>query len=270
MASAAIIEDIKGFCKLFRSRVMAYYYIDFNESPNANVANILRSLIKQICVGTDEIPKAVQALCSQHRASGQQPSIPTLISIFRALEASLAIHIFIIIDALDEYPEPQRPELLRSIQSLAGKDFENTHVLATSRAENDIKFTLGESATEVICIKNDLVDADIKLHIQRCLSEDPRLSRLPGHIKNMIELKLGKGAQGMLVDPIPSSSWLLACKDCLDEMLTLTVDLPQVSMGGVPNRCSKILQQSFSCEGRIGRPANILVRYLRTYPQLCG
>jgi len=226
MSSAAIIEDIKGFCKLSGPRVMAYYYIDFNESPNANVANILRSLIKQICVGTDGIPKAVQALCSQHRASGQQPSIPTLISIFRSLEASLAIHIFIIIDALDEYPEPQRPELLRTIQLLVGKDFENTHVLATSRAEHDIKFTLGESATEVICIENDLVDADIKLHIRTCLSEDPRLSRLPNHIKNMIELKLGEGAQGMLVDPIPSLSWLLACQICLGEMLTLTVDLP--------------------------------------------
>lgn len=197
MSSAAIIEDLKEFCKLSGSRVMAYYYIDFNESPNANVANILRSLIKQICVGTDGIPQAVQTLCSQHRASGQQPSIPTLISILQTLEASLAIHIFIIVDALDEYPEPRRPELLRTIQSLIGKNFENIHVLATSRAEHDIKFTLGGSATEVICIDNDLVDDDIKTHIRRCLSEDPRLSRLPGHIKRMIELKLGKGAQGM-------------------------------------------------------------------------
>lgn len=206
MFSAAIIEDIQAFCKLSRSRVMAYYYIDFNESLNANVANILRSSIKQICVCTDSIPKAVQTLCSQHRASGQQPSIPTLISILRFLEASLAIHVFIIIDALDEYPEPQRPELLRTIQSLVGKDFGNTHVLATSRAEHDIKLTLGESATEIICVDNDLVDDDTKLHVRRCLSEDPRLSRLPNHIRNMIELKLGEGAQGMSVNPTPSPS----------------------------------------------------------------
>lgn len=206
MFSAAIIEDIKGFCKLSGSRVMAYYYIDFNDSPNANVSNILRSLIRQICVGTDRIPKAVQTLCSQHRASGQQPSIPTLILVLQALEASLAIHMFFIIDALDEYPEHQRPELLHTIQSLIGKNFENTRVFATSRAEHDINFTLGKAATEVICIKNDLVDADIKLHVRRCLSEDPRLSRLPGHIKDMIELKLGNGAQGMLVDLIPSPS----------------------------------------------------------------
>jgi hypothetical protein len=241
MLSAAIVEEMKDFCKLSESRVMAYYYFDFNDSLNANVRNILRSLIIQICVGTDRIPKAVQTLCSQHRASGQQPSIPALLSILRALEASLSIHIFIIIDALDECPEHQRPELLSTIQSLVGKDFENTHILATSRAEHDIKLTLGESATDVICIENDLVDADIKLHVRRCLSEDPRLSRLPGHIKNMIELKLGEDAQGALVDPIPSPSWLLACRGCLSKMLTLTVDLPQVSMGRMPNRCSKIL-----------------------------
>ena len=181
---------------------MAYYYIDYNDTPNANVGNILRSLVKQICVGADRIPKVVQTLCSQHRASGQQPSIATLISILRALEVTLAIDTFIIIDALDEYPELQRSELLQTIQLLVGEGFEHIHILTTSRAEHDIKLTIGKSATEVICIENDQVDADINKHVRTCLSDDPRLSKLPDRIKYMVELKLSEGAKGMSVNPV--------------------------------------------------------------------
>lgn len=195
--SASVIEAMKEFCKLSRSRVLTYHYIDYNDTPNANVANMLRSLIKQVCVGTDELPKVVQTLCAQHRASGHQPSTPTLISTLQALEATLDLQIYIVIDALDEYPEDQRPELMNTIQSLVGRDFCNTHVLVTSRAENDIKYTIGQLASEVICIEKDEVDPDIGLYVRACLLEDPRLNKLPDRIKQIVELKLGKGAQGM-------------------------------------------------------------------------
>ena len=109
----------------------------------------------------------------------------------------MGIQIFVVIDALDEYPEPHRPELLHAIRLLAGEDFQHTHILVSSRAENDIKYSIGSLATESISINKEQVDADIELHIKACLVEDPRLSRLPESIKHMVALKLGNGAQGM-------------------------------------------------------------------------
>ena len=199
MPSASVIEAIKDHCRLSESRVLAYHYIDYNDTTDANVGNILRALIKQICVDADAIPKIVQTLCSQHRASGQQPSVSTLISILRALESTLGLHMYMIIDALDEYPEHQRIELLITIKALIGEDFCNTHVFVTSRAESDIRNTVGQAATEMICIEKAEVDADIRLYVRACLLDDARLHKLPDRIKNIVETKIGTGAHGMSV-----------------------------------------------------------------------
>ena len=206
--SASIIEDLRDYCRLHKSMVVAYYYIDFSDTANANVGGILRSLMKQICISTDRLPKVVESLCSQHRASGQQPSTLSLISVLHALEEELAIQTFVVIDALDEYLEHERAELLHAIVSLLGEGFTMIRILVTSRAEHDINFSLSPAATEIIAIENEKIDADIKIYIRQRLSEDARLCRLPSHVKEEVELKLGKGAQGMSVTSFFSPSML--------------------------------------------------------------
>ena len=199
LLSASIIEDLRDYCKLHKSSVVAYYYIDFSDTANANVGGILRSLMKQICIGTDRLPKVVESLCSQHRASGQQPSTPSLISVLHALEEELGIQLFIVIDALDEYLEQERAELLHAIISLLGEGSTTMRILVTSRAEHDIEFSLSPAATEILAVENEKVDADIKIYVRQRLLEDARLCRLPIHVKEDVELKLGEGAQGMSV-----------------------------------------------------------------------
>ena len=112
---------------------------------------------------------------------------------------------FIVLDALDEYLEHERAELLHTIISLL-EGCTMIRVLVTSRAEHDINFRLSPAATETIAIENEKVDADIKIYVRQRLSEDARLCRLPSHVKEEVELKLGKGAQGMSVTSIFSSS----------------------------------------------------------------
>lgn len=202
--SASIIEDLREYCKLHKSKVVAYYYVDFSDTANANVGGILRSLMKQICTSTDRLPKVVESLCSQHRASGQQPSTPSLISVLHALEEELAIQAFIVIDALDEFVEHDRAELLHAILSILGEGCRMIRILVTSREEHDIKLSLSPAATEIVAIENENVDADIKIYVRQRLSEDARLCRLPGHVKDEVELKLGKGAQGMSVTSLSS------------------------------------------------------------------
>ena len=94
---------------------------------------LLRSLIKQICAGEDMIPQVVQTLVSRHRASGQQPSISTLITVLHNLVDDLRKQTFIILDALDEYPETKRWELLNTLKRLLDSEPRDLHVLATSR-----------------------------------------------------------------------------------------------------------------------------------------
>ena len=195
--SAIAIDAMLEFCQKSSTKVLAYYYIDFNDSSSMSVSKILRSIIKQICTGMPDIPKSVQSLCSQHRASGQEPSTSTLISILQALEQNLILQIYIINDALDEFSEQGKPELLQTIELLASQQFQRTHILVTSRTEDDIEKIIRKSATEDILVKKTLVDSDIGLFIQSSLSEDHRLSKLPQTIKDLIGEKLATGAQGM-------------------------------------------------------------------------
>ena len=179
--------------------MLAYYYIDFNDASSMSVGTLLRSLIKQICATMEDIPKEVQSFCSQHRASGQAPSTAALISLLRTLERDLHLEMYIIIDALDEFSEDRKSELLQTIASLASRQFLKSHVLVASRSEDYIEESISQFLTEDIKIDNALVDIDISLFIQSSLSEDARLKKLPAHIKELAQEKLAEGAQGMYV-----------------------------------------------------------------------
>lgn len=188
---------MKAYCRQNESCTLAYFYFDFNNASNLDVSILLRSLIKQICAGEDKVPQVVQTLVSRHRASGQQPSISTLITALHTAIDDLRKRTFIILDALDEYPENKRLELLKTLKLLLDPGSQEIHVLATSQERHDIQHQMAKLATEKIFIGSSVVDPDIKLHVRTRLAEDPNLDILPPHIKQGIEEKLGKGAHGM-------------------------------------------------------------------------
>lgn len=189
---------MQDYCQTSTSRAVAYYYFDYNDTVNMTVNNFLRSLIRQICAFEVELPQVVKAFCSQHRTSGQQPSPKSLITLLHAVVYVLQKETFIIADALDEYPEPKRKELFSILTSIIG-GCNDIHILVTSRNEQDIAHTLDKISTEKICINSSIVDEDIRLHIRSCLTDDPKLSRLPAIMKQEIETRLGEDAHGMLV-----------------------------------------------------------------------
>lgn len=188
---------MQNYCSQVDSCTLAYFYFDFNDALNLNVHTLLRSLIKQICAGEDTVPQMVQTLVSRHRASGQQPSITVLIAVLHALVDYLQKQTFIILDALDEYPETKRLELLNTLKRLLDFESPGIHVLATSQERHDIQHKMTKLATEKVCIQSSLVDPDISLYVRTCLAEDPKLDILPAHIKREIQIKLSEGAHGM-------------------------------------------------------------------------
>lgn len=163
------------------------------------INSFLRSLIRQICAFEVELPQVVKSFCSQHRTSGQQPSPKSLISLLHAVIDVLQSETFIIADALDEYPESERKELLSILRFIIDHGCKDMHILVTSRNEQDIAHTFDKMSTEIIGLDSSIVDEDIRLHVRSCLLDDSKLSRLPDHMKQEIEDRLGKDAHGMLV-----------------------------------------------------------------------
>ena len=103
--------------------------------------------------------------------------------------------VYILLDALDECTD--RADLLRFIEQLVDWKISGLHVLATSRKENDINTCLGSLMIYQLCIQDDCVDADIRIHVMKKLSDDPKLRKWPIKVQNEIEDALMKGAKGM-------------------------------------------------------------------------
>lgn len=202
ISSSTVIEGPQECAHVSTASVVAYYYFDFNDTADVNVSSLLRSLIKQICAYETELPQVVQRLCSQHQASGQQPSLKLLIIVLHDIICALQKECYIVIDALDEYPEAGRQDLLRTLRHIMSLNCKNIHILTTSRKEQDISHALDALSTEAIRIQSSLIYDDIQLHVQSCLAEDVRLKRLPDALKVNIKSQLCEKAQGMSVDPI--------------------------------------------------------------------
>ena len=127
--------------------------------------------------GSYYIPEAFQALYRKNQLASLEPTKQevneTLFQVL--LECGIA---YIVIDAMDECPlREDRPQVLEFLIELFRDSPSNTHILVTSREEEDIKTAFLELSERVnwVSIQNSRVDSDIKKHVQRCMAEDPQL-----------------------------------------------------------------------------------------------
>jgi hypothetical protein len=179
---------------------LAYFYFDFQDTKKQDVIILLCSLIRQLCAGETKLPEEVHKLHDRYKPTGHTPTVEELTSTLYGVIRYLKKEIYIIMDALDEYPEEnsKRQELLVQIERMVEQRLENLHILATSRNETDIRATLGDLAGGgiPIPIQSSKVDADIKMYVKTCLGKDPFKKRR-NNVKESIETKLADGAHGM-------------------------------------------------------------------------
>lgn len=110
--------------------------------------------------------------------NGQQR--PTIESLYKMLYSILEYfgHVYLVVDALDEYPSSRRSELLNSLHKLRKLDPGCLHLLATSRREKDIEdsFSHLTQSPEIfwdISVQGVHVRRDIDIYIlHRMRTED--------------------------------------------------------------------------------------------------
>ena len=164
------------------------------------MATLLRSLLRQLCAGENDLPEEAHALYTRYRDIGHDPPVGELTDALFSVIDGLKKEVYLIMDALDEYPETskesQRQELLDLMKQIVEHESENLHVLVTSRNEADIRATLGAFAGGGTSIQRGEVDADIRVYVRTQLKNDT-FARLPHNLKQDIEENLGKKANGM-------------------------------------------------------------------------
>ena len=201
-SSSSVIKYLRNCYDLDPQTVIAYFYYSFSDVAKQNLEGMLCSLIKQLCCHRPDTPQPLKAL-SKHKERGQRPDIETL-------EATLAgtthgfSNVYLVIDALDECPfeSGERKVLLNCLRRIHMAEYENLHLLCTSRNESDIAAALRPLMCSASRLPVDLsvykaaVDHDIGLYIDGTLSSNSYES-WSDDIKTETRKSLIENADGM-------------------------------------------------------------------------
>ncbi|KAF7520534.1 hypothetical protein G7054_g12729 [Neopestalotiopsis clavispora] len=196
--TSTVIEDLQK--SQSHAQTLLYFYFDFTDSRKQSFENTLRSLIGQIYHQNENTPKYLKSLYSLCRNGKVQPSFESLQRAFMKTIGGVE-EVRIVLDALDECtPRGELLAWLRSINQDLSQHV-NMYVLVTSRPEQDIESAIKRYANneQIIAIRDDLLEADIRNYVQARVREHEGLSRWRGHkeIQSQIEASLLEKANGM-------------------------------------------------------------------------
>lgn len=180
-------------------------YCDYKEQTRQTVPELIASLLKQVIQDQPpELPlsKNIETLYEHHKKQDTRPTCKEFRDAFRSEIGTSSV--FIVVDALDEYPECNQVHLITELQSLAS----NVRLMITSRPLPIIE-ELFRSATQ---LEIRATNGDVRKYLEHRMLHERRLVH---HIKcdpilqmNIVE-KVTASTRGMYGFP----------------MFTLTLDL---------------------------------------------
>jgi len=119
-----VIDNLRDRAKK-EDRAVAWLYCDYNAQQEHTVINMMGAILKLLA--GREIPDEIRKAFLE----GTRPLFPSLMRILRTMIASLP-QVFICIDALDELPASNIPELLESLREIL-QEFPKTRIFLTGR-----------------------------------------------------------------------------------------------------------------------------------------
>ncbi|KAJ7485603.1 ankyrin repeat-containing domain protein [Mycena latifolia] len=175
---ASIVVDNLRTTLESQSIGVAVIYLNHKETEAQSPSNLLTGLWRQLVFGRPLSP-AVHHLYAKHREQGTRPSLEDIYSILCSTIAQLS-SAFIIVDALDEYPEDERGILLGHLSSLTAGS--TTSLMLTSRPHININHVVEN--LQILEIR--ALEDDIRLYIDAAVLKSSRLLR---HIENRSALR---------------------------------------------------------------------------------
>ncbi|KAH9880790.1 hypothetical protein IAQ61_001084 [Plenodomus lingam] len=196
--SSTVIKDLQQHCRNNVHMVTAYFYFDFNDIHKQDAELMLCSLLCQLVQSSVVVPESVDALFSSCNNGQRKPSANALLEVIQQVTKGFT-QVYFVLDALDECA--QRKELMDMLETVAGWQLGNVHLLITSRKERDIEGSLEVyiKEEETVCLQMDVVNKDIQRYVRQRLSDNKRLAKWNKNAatREEIETALMSGAHGM-------------------------------------------------------------------------
>ncbi|KAJ7242168.1 hypothetical protein B0H12DRAFT_1023779 [Mycena haematopus] len=171
---------------------IAAIYLNHKETDAHAPSTLLTSLWRQLVVGRSIGP--VDKLYQKHREPCTKPLLNEDHTVLCSI-ISRYLKVFILVDALDEYPERERGILIWYLSRLGS----NVNLLLTSRPHISLS-SIYTAQLEVLEVR--AMEEDIRCHIDAQILKSPRLSK---HIQNcpelleQIEEKIVRRSDGMFL-----------------------------------------------------------------------
>jgi hypothetical protein len=127
---------------------LAFFYCDFREDRKKKFRGLLSSFLVQLCHQSDSYFNILSKFYSEHDKGSRPPSDDALARCLKdLLKLPGLAPVYLIVDALDEFPNPSvvrspRAKVLNLIQELVKTQILNLRMCVTSRPELDIKDVL--------------------------------------------------------------------------------------------------------------------------------
>ncbi|KAJ7487830.1 ankyrin repeat-containing domain protein [Mycena latifolia] len=193
---------------------VACIYLNHKETEIQTPSNLLASVWRQLVLNRP-ISRTIDVLHTEHSEKRTRPTMDEIHSQFSVVVTEHA-KVYIIVDALDEYPEDRRGILLESLTK-----FPTVNLLLTSRPHISIPFP------DARVLEIRATEDDIRCFVKRQLQASIRLSK---HIaarpefQHEIEHKLVHSVEGMFLlaklhmDSLATKNTIRALRDALNNM----------------------------------------------------
>ncbi|KAJ7869388.1 hypothetical protein B0H13DRAFT_2253758 [Mycena leptocephala] len=174
---------------------IAVVYLNHKETEAQSPSNVLAAIWRQLILEQPLSP-TVEQLCAKHPA-----------------------RVFIVVDALDEYPEEQRDTLLQHLSALGPR----VSLMVTSRPHINIKHTISNFETIEIRAAKD----DIRQYLDGQIKKSQRLSRhvrSAPDVRQALESRIVEGSDGMFllaklhIDSLTTKHTVKALREALNNM----------------------------------------------------
>ena len=185
---------------------VGYFYADFRDRAKHSARGLLSSLLIQLCIQSDVFCEILYSFYLKHNRGLLQPSDSALTG---CLKEMLAIpgkgQLYIILDALDEYPNshgspPPREQTLKVVKNLVDLNLPHLHFCVTSRPEIDIRMALAPLATHSMCLHDEVGQIkDIADYIEDIVHSDAIMRGWPKEDKRLVIDTLAENGGGMYV-----------------------------------------------------------------------
>ncbi|KAJ6537649.1 ankyrin repeat-containing domain protein [Mycena capillaripes] len=196
---------------------VAAIYLNHKESELQSPSNLLASLWRQLVFRKPLSPE-VHRLYAEHREPSTRPSLEDF---YRILCSTVAEYskVFIVVDALDEYPEEKRNVLLAKLGMLET----TVNILLTSRPNVNIDTVF----STVTSLQVQAAESDLRQYVEARIRESPRLAKhLRASPKLGVEIEevILRRSEGMFllaklhIDSLTNKHTVKAVRDALHAM----------------------------------------------------